>query len=1014
MGRKVVAIWLCISMLFGFVVIVDVKTGSGGAYTSIQDAINASIDGDTVFVYNGTYYENVVVNKSLNLNGEDINTTIVNGGGSGDVVQVIAGLVNITGLNITNSGGNSGDAGIELNNVQYCKIYNNNVSSNHQFGIYLQDSHQNNITGNRVMNNQDGIHISGSSGNIIHGNDISLNNSWGIYIIWSSNNNITDNKVSSNIWGGIYLYSSSNYIVGNNISSNGGYGIFVYSSPNTKIIGNILIDYGIFIDGGDIGDWNTHNIDSSNTVNGKPVHYWKDQTGGSIPPGAGQVILANCQNINIENQDLESGTADIELAYSSNNNITGNNASSNHLYGIYLRDSHENNITGNNFSNNWRGVHLERSSNNNITNNNVSLNSEDGFYLIWSSDNNITDNNISQNGFNGMNLYSSSNYIAGNNISSNKDNGIYVSGDNNIISNNFFFDNYFGIYLDSTRWNNITGNTMVKNGIFIEGFTINRWNTHDIDTSNTVNGKSVFYWKNKNSGTIPSDAGQVILANCNNIRIENQELMYGSVGILFGFSSNNNITDNNITNNKLCGIYLYSSNKNLIIGNNVSSNNEYGLSLVVTSQNNVIINNTSSNNAFGMYISDYSSGNNISSNIASNNDYGIYLFYNSYNIVHWNNITDNVYGIYLNQSKGNNLASNIMIENGIFINGELLEHWNTHIIDSSNTVNGKLVYYWKNQTGGIIPSDAGQVILANCTYVKTENQELSNGTAGIELGFSSDNKITKNNISNNEFGIFLLDSSNNDIYHNNINNNTNQAFDNRDNNYWDSGYPSGGNYWSDYIGFDNYKGPYQDIPGSDGIGDSPYIIDADSQDNYPLMMQYIPKPLENYTILKQGWNLISIPLIQDNQDLSKVLEMIDGWYDAVQWYEVIEENDPWKHHKVGKPNGNDLFELNETIGFWIHITQPWDTIFLYNGTQPTSNQTIPLHPGWNMVGYPSLTSYNRTEGLNNLTFNNQVDAIRSYNAATQKWEEMGETDYFEIGKGYYIHAKSECEWEVPL
>ena len=67
-----------------------------------------------------------------------------------------------------------------------------------------------------------------------------------------------------------------------------------------------------------------------------------------------------------------------------------------------------------------------------------------------------------------------------------------------------------------------------------------------------------------------------------------------------------------------------------------------------------------------------------------------------------------------------------------------------------------------------------------------------------------------------------------------------------------------------------------------------------------------------------------------------------------------------------------------------------------------------------MVGYPSLTTYNRTEGLNNLAFNNQVDTIWSYDATTQKWEEMGESDYFEIGKGYYIHAKSECEWEVPL
>ncbi|UCE37277.1 MAG: hypothetical protein JSW00_17670 [Thermoplasmata archaeon] len=172
--------------------------------------------------------------------------------------------------------------------------------------------------------------------------------------------------------------------------------------------------------------------------------------------------------------------------------------------------------------------------------------------------------------------------------------------------------------------------------------------------------------------------------------------------------------------------------------------------------------------------------------------------------------------------------------------------------------------------------------------------------------------------------------------------------------------------------------------------------------------------LENYTTLKQGWNLISLPLIQENQSLIKVLEMIDGYYDAVQWYDITDTTDTWKHYKVGKPYGNDLFELNESMGFWIHITQPGDTIFLYNGTKPTSNQSIPLHPGWNMVGYPSPKSYNRTEGMNNLTFGDHVDAIWSYNASAQRWEEMGESDYFQIGRGYYIHAKSECEWEVPL
>ncbi len=102
------------------------------------------------------------------------------------------------------------------------------------------------------------------------------------------------------------------------------------------------------------------------------------------------------------------------------------------------------------------------------------------------------------------------------------------------------------------------------------------------------------------------------------------------------------------------------------------------------------------------------------------------------------------------------------------------------------------------------------------------------------------------------------------------------------------------------------------------------------------------------------------------------------------------------------------------MGFWIHIIEPDGVLFKYPGIKPTSNQTITLHPGWNLVSYPSLNTYNRTEGLNNLTFDTHVDAIWMYNAATQKWKDLGPSDYFEIGRGYWVHAKTKCEWEVPL
>jgi parallel beta-helix repeat protein len=115
----------------------------------------------------------------------------------------------------------------------------------------------------------------------------------------------------------------------------------------------------------------------------------------------------------------------------------------------------------------------------------------------------------------------------------------------------------------------------------------------------------------------------------------------------------------------------------------------------------------------------------------------------------------------------------------------------------------------------------------------------NNGHYGIALFYSPNNVITNCNAYNNQYGIYINsynnDSNNNAIYHNNLINNTYNAKDPYSN-IWDDGYPSGGNYWSDYTGVDEYSGPGQNIPGSDGIGDTPYVIPGgNNSDRYPLM-----------------------------------------------------------------------------------------------------------------------------------------------------------------------------------
>jgi parallel beta-helix repeat protein len=487
------------------------------------------------------------------------------------------------------------------------------------------------------------------------------------------------------------------------------------------------------------------------------------------------------------------------------------------------------------------------------------------------------------------------------------------------------------------------------------------------------------------------------------VQIKNCRVSGAARGIFLG--SDHNTVKNNTCLNNGDGILLWDADYNTITDNNCSGNDETGINLATNCEYNTISNNNCSENSYpingyGIKVYTSSHGNTIVNNICNlNNQHGIFLWNNCNNNILMNNTcnSNNENGIYLDTAERSTVYNNTFNSNnghGVYLSSSNVTFTNNIVMNNLDC--GISSYFAKDN-------------------IITRNN-VSNNDIGFYLDFSSYNSITENNVSNNQEGFYLYRSSNNSIYHNDIINSIiRQAFDDRSDNYWDNGYPLGGNYWSDYMGNDSFKGPDQDIIGGDGIGDSPYPNiqgGAGAYDKYPLFAPY--KPLENYTIVKQGWNLISVPLIQEEQNITRVLGSINSWYNTVQWYDSYNSNDSWKHHKVGKQFGNDLSELNETMGFWIHITQPGNTIFLYNGTQPTSNQTIPLHPGWNMVGYPSLTSYNRTVGLNNLTFDTHVDAIWTYNAATQKYKQLTASDNFEIGKGYYIHAKAECTWAVPL
>jgi parallel beta-helix repeat protein len=232
--------------------------GSGpGNYTRIQDAIDASNADDTVFVYNDSspYYEEVLVEKTINLIGEDKNTTIINGSPGFGLILRDANWINISGFTIENNGLN---IGLLMSWTSYDLIQDNIIMHGND-GFHLGVSSYNLIQNNKIcFNLEEGLSLHSSPNNIIRNNIISSNYGEGIVLEGNYHNydniTITNNIIINNSGGGIHIKGSYNNIYGNTIINNGNYGVklleveYRYTDYNIINENNFLNnDYGIHI-----------------------------------------------------------------------------------------------------------------------------------------------------------------------------------------------------------------------------------------------------------------------------------------------------------------------------------------------------------------------------------------------------------------------------------------------------------------------------------------------------------------------------------------------------------------------------------------------------------------------------------------------------------------------------------------------------------------------------------------------------------------------------------------------
>ncbi|MCK5177883.1 MAG: right-handed parallel beta-helix repeat-containing protein, partial [Candidatus Aenigmarchaeota archaeon] len=714
--------------------------------------------------------------------------------------------INITAENVTIDGQNHIVDGI--NTVDTYGIYTNQDDTT--------------IKNCQASNWEHGIHINSSSENSIYGNILKDNALYGIYLLDTESNTIYNNlfNSTSNIgFGGAPYLNSWNTSIkeGNRVYSHGSdIGGNYYTNPTGTGYSDICND----------SDEDGF-CDSSYTVNTGNVDYLP------LSNQCKHIRISSCQNLDIEGMHykLTSDVSDYGTCFTVDaKNITLNcegytiNGLPNHIiygvsnYGIYMSENKA--IIKNCVIKNWNyGIYMYDTEQNNILNNNIESNLYSGINSYHSNNNTIEGNNIYNNKYYGINSYhSNNNTIEGNNIFDNMYYGTYFyeCKDNEFIENNIFNNKNTGIYFQHSTYSKLRGNNMSGNrynlGIF--GF-IDLHFIHDIDTSNTVDEKPIYYWVNQKDKVIPPDAGFVGLINSDNITVKDLTFSENGQGLLLS-GTNNSIIKNVILRNNMWGMTFFYSNNNAIENTSIFYNRYDGM--IFFYSNNNAIENTSilSNYNNGMYF--YSSNSNIIENVDILHNMfasGWYVYNSNNNSIFNSRMHDNYYGIKMDYSNNHSIENTTLSNHG---NGIYLRYSNNNTIENVDSLHNKyhgiyLSYSNKNIIENINMSynvHTGIYLSQYSNNNTIENSDsLYNEDYGLNVFMVQDNFISNCRFQNNGlYGLYIYESQNNQLYNNFFNNTNNIGFYTSYTNKWNTTKQAGPNIIGDpYIGGNYYTNP---------------------------------------------------------------------------------------------------------------------------------------------------------------------------------------------------------------
>jgi hypothetical protein len=166
-----------------------------------------------------------------------------------------------------------------------------------------------------------------------------------------------------------------------------------------------------------------------------------------------------------------------------------------------------------------------------------------------------------------------------------------------------------------------------------------------------------------------------------------------------------------------------------------------------------------------------------------------------------------------------------------------------------------------------------------------------------------------------------------------------------------------------------------------------------------------------YTIhLTPGHRFMSFPLVPANESIESVLSSVAGCFDYVRYFDAADPISPWNVFMPGR-SSNSLLRLGNGMGFWINVTAACDLTVI--GVRPNMT-TIPLHAGWNMVGFPSMNASYAVADLKAALGMPSV-SVEAFDATAAPYYLRRVPDSYTMmaGEGYWVFVPSAVSWIVP-